>query len=175
MDNQAKLGLYIFLIALILASLLSGIVGYNLNDSKTVIDSIDTLYKYDTIRTKPERITDTLVKTRKTSITEKVFVTNPADSILLMNYKLLSDSLAKLNATVNITMDTLTTHNDTLKIECDKLRNAISYELKYAPRVKETKIVTKYLDDTSINYGTLAVGIASGTLLTIIIYSIFKR
>jgi hypothetical protein len=175
MDNNTRIGLIIFTITLILASLLSGLIGYNLNDSKQYIDTIDTLYKYDTIRTKPERITDTLTKLKKTSIKETIFVTNPQDSILLNNYKLLSDSLMRLNATVNISMDTVTNQNDTIKVDVDKLRNAITFDLKYSPRIKETKIVTKYIDDKSMNYGTLFTGIGTGILATIIIYSILKR
>ena len=81
----------------------------------------------------------------------------------------------RLNATVNISMDTVTNQNDTIKVDVDKLRNAITFDLKYSPRIKETKIVTKYIDDKSMNYGTLFVGIGTGVLATIIIYSIIKR
>jgi hypothetical protein len=95
-----------------------------------------------------------------------------------MNYKLLSDSLMRLNATVNISMDTVTNQNDTIHIDVDKLRDAITLDLKRPPKIKETQIVTKYIDDKSMNYGTLFAGMGAGalaTLATIIIYSIIKR
>lgn len=167
---------YIILIVGILVLLLcvmSGFVGYRLNTHVPIITQDTTIIRIDSTKRLKEFITDTLTKIHKTTIRDSVYIPNPLDSFIVKEYFKMTDSLKKLNVNYTLKLDTINRYNDTFNIECNKIKNSLAMNIRYAIRYDTTKIKTQTIYDKSWHWTETTIGFATG-ILTIILIGLIK-
>ena len=164
-------------VATLLVCLALLFIGYKINDNpiiKTEVVYKDSIVmKYDTTL-----VTDTLIKTKQTTITETVTVKNPLDSVLLNKLIVMQDSLKALGATQILTMDTTLTKNNittSLVVKCDKIQNWISV-LKYDMRNDTIHYVDRTITvkDNSFQWHAYGLGVLSTLGIEALIYILVK-
>jgi len=148
----------------------------NNNKAVTTIDTVHTEVITE-IPADTVIITDTLRKTKTNTIYEKVYIDNPLDTVIYYSYIKLRDSLARLNVNEILVMDTIIKkpkRTDSLTIECNKIKNSITFSLIYGLEKDTTKTKTITIKDNSFHWDDFGFGALSGFSMASILFILFR-
>lgn len=157
----------VLIVALLFASYIIG-YKFSTNNNRASIDTVSVL-EIREIKSLPEIITDTLIKFKKTTIRDSIYIPNPLDSSYVKEYIIMTDSLKKLNVDYSLKLDTISLRNDTLNIDCNKIKNSLTMQIKYAIRYDTTKTKTVTIYDNSWHWKETSIGLASGLIISLLI------
>ena len=146
------------------------LLGHNNNDISKTIEYRDSIKVY-----LPETIyiTDTLYKTNRIKEYVEIPIANSIDSTIYKQFDSIRVELEKRNINSLLTLDSLVKNNnrtDSIRIECNKIKNSITFQLRYGLQKDTTKYIKETIYDNSFHFKEFTYGAGSMLLL----YGILK-